>query len=137
MRIASLSTGRQLSPRRTITSPREAKRREADAERERLESLEVVRFIYVGGKELNDVGDLPHCHSCEFAWLPGNLLSSIATLTTLRNIRLLDLSYNCIAFLPNETFWSGLRFVRPNDTFDRVPSSPLPIPDPPLEMPWL
>jgi len=92
-----------------ITSPREPKQRQEDEEKERVDALASVRFIYVGGKELNDVGDLLHCRSCEFAWLPGNMVSSIATLESLTNIRLLDLSYNCISFLPNETFWSGLR----------------------------
>lgn len=91
-----------------ITSPRELKRRQEDEEQERVEALGSVRFIYVGGKELNDVGDLPHCRSCEFAWLPGNTVSSISSLQSLTNIRLLDLSYNCISFLPNETFWSEL-----------------------------
>jgi hypothetical protein len=71
-----------------------------------------IRTVYMPEKRLEAIGDLAKCINVEYAWLCHNLLINIQALSPLIYLRVLDVSRNSLAHLPDEWFWRELGFLQ-------------------------
>jgi hypothetical protein len=67
-----------------------------------------IRTVFMPEKRLESVGDLARCWNVEYAWLSNNFISNIQPLSSLIYLKLLDVSYNTLLYLPDELFWKTL-----------------------------
>ncbi|XP_048458189.1 leucine-rich repeat and IQ domain-containing protein 3-like [Rhincodon typus] len=74
--------------------------------------LNEIVVVTLSGRYLKNLGSLPHCSALKVCNLSRNYITKIDALAGCPNLIKLDLHGNHIAHLPDEDFWSEMKFLQ-------------------------